>query len=357
MAIPVEQARWRRSQIAETFASVRVSAPSYRFAENVSFIPVVKPKLKLIQIERQIFLAHVMVRSYHAPLEQRPERFDCVRVDVAAHILASRVSDKLMLTIVDADGVVSAELIRDHERRMRLRYFAHESGQRIRVSALDDLTDHISFASDCANDCYLSGRGTAGSLDAIFAVAILVQAANESLIDFDDPHQLAELRILHSGAQTHAHVPRGLIGAGSEHAMNLECADPLLARDHQVQNLEPHNQRLLGFLEDGSGREREAIRRARFGTALHTLPMPRTRRAFVHVIVLTARTLRATGPTSQQQIRAACVLIREQRIEVAERHLSHKTRLVLVCFRHAPDISEDLRVSQEPDNPPKQCFT
>ena len=351
MTTLIEQARWRRSQIAETFASVRVSAPSYRLAEYVGFIPVVKSELKLIQIERQIFLADVMIGSDDSAFQQRPERFNRVRVNVAAHVLTSRMPNKLMLAVVDTDRVVSAELIRDHERRVSLSYFPHESGQRISIRAFDYLTDHVALASDCADDRYLAGRGTASSLDAILAVTILVQATDKRLIDFDDPHQLAKLRILHSSAQTHAHVPRGLIRAGSEHAMNLECADSLLARDHQVQNLEPHDQRLLRFLEDRSGSQSEPIRRTRLRTALHTLPVPRTRGALVNVIVLATRTLRAAGPTSQQQIRTACVLIWKERIEVAERHLSHKARLVLVCFRHAPDISEDSRVSQEPDNP------
>ena len=33
-------------QDIETFASVRVSAPSYRFAENIGFVPIVEAELK-----------------------------------------------------------------------------------------------------------------------------------------------------------------------------------------------------------------------------------------------------------------------------------------------------------------------
>jgi hypothetical protein len=53
---PIAQTCWRRSHIAETFASVRVSAPSYRFAKNIGFVPIVEPELKLVQIQRQKFL-------------------------------------------------------------------------------------------------------------------------------------------------------------------------------------------------------------------------------------------------------------------------------------------------------------
>jgi hypothetical protein len=357
MAILVEQTdatelvRWRRSQIAETFASVRVSAPSYRFAENIGFVPIVESKLKLIQIQRQIFLADVMVRSDDATLQQRPERFHCVCMRDASYVLASRMINELMLAIVDADGIVSAKLIRDYERCVSLGYLANESSQRVGIGTLNHLANYIPFASNCANDRHLAGRNTTGSRLTVLAMAILVESANERLIHFHDSHQLAELRVFHSGTQPHAHIPSGLIRAGSKQAMDLERAHSLLARDHQVQNLEPNQQRFFGFLKDGSGSKREPIRRARFRTALHTLPVPRTRSAFVNVIVLTTRALRASGPASQQQISATCVLIREQRIELTERQLSHKTRLVLACFRHASDISANARVSQEPDNP------
>ena len=136
--------------------------------------------------------------------------------------------------------------------------------------------------------------------------------------------------------------------------MDLQSADSLLAGDHQVQNLEPHQQRLLRFLEDRSRREREAIWRAGLWTALYTLPVPRTRRALVYVIVIAAWAVRASGPASQKQKSAACVLIREQRIKLAERHLSHKPRLVLVFVWHASDISAVALDSQDPDNPQKE---
>jgi hypothetical protein len=347
---PIASARWRRSQIAETFASVRVSAPSYRFTENIGFISIVEPELKLVQIERQIFLADVMVGSDHATFQQRPKTFDALSVNVAAHVFARAVTNELMLAIVDADGVVGAEIVSDNQRCARLGYFANESGQSVGIDMLDHLADHVALARDCADDRHLAGSWTASSLDTVLAMAILVQPADIGFVYFYNAHQLPELRVFHSGAQTHAHIPSGLIGASSKHAMDLKCAYSFLRRDHQVQNLEPHNQRLLGFLENRSGRKRKAIGRTRLRTAFHTLPVPRTRSAFVNVIVVTTWALWASRPAAQEQISAACVLVREQRIELAERHLSHKTRLVLVCFRHASDISANARVSQEPDN-------
>jgi hypothetical protein len=83
--IPIEQARWRRSQIAETFASVRVSAPCYRFAEYVGFLAIVKSELKFREIQRQIFLAHAVIAAHDATFEERPERFNRIGVNDSAH--------------------------------------------------------------------------------------------------------------------------------------------------------------------------------------------------------------------------------------------------------------------------------
>ena len=91
--IPIEQARWRRSQIAETFASVRVSAPSYRAREYVGILAVVKSELKLRKVQRQILFAYAVIAAHDSAFEQRPERFNRIGVDDAAHIFAAAVTD------------------------------------------------------------------------------------------------------------------------------------------------------------------------------------------------------------------------------------------------------------------------
>ena len=94
--IPIEQARWRRSQIAETFASVRVSAPCYCFAENIGFLAIVESKLKLVQVQRQIFLAHLVIAAHDAAFKQRPKRLNRISMNNAAHVLARAMANDLM---------------------------------------------------------------------------------------------------------------------------------------------------------------------------------------------------------------------------------------------------------------------
>ena len=96
MKIPIDAARWRRSQIAETFASVRVSAPCYSFAEDVFGLAIVIAELELRQIQRQIFLANVVIGADDPALQQRPKIFDAVRMDDTAHVFALSVANRLM---------------------------------------------------------------------------------------------------------------------------------------------------------------------------------------------------------------------------------------------------------------------
>src|SRR5208282_4081992 len=89
---PIARVFWLLSD-AEADASVPTSASSYHVEENVFVISIVEAVLKLREIQRQIFLAHVMIRAKHATLEQRPERFDAVCMDLTAHVLAGTVRD------------------------------------------------------------------------------------------------------------------------------------------------------------------------------------------------------------------------------------------------------------------------
>src|SRR5260370_3622174 len=102
MKTPTEQARWRRSQIAETVASSHVSAPCYRLPKDVCFVAIVESETELGKVQRQIFLAHVVIGAEHATFEQRPERFHCVRVNDAANVLAFAMVHSLMRKLLPA---------------------------------------------------------------------------------------------------------------------------------------------------------------------------------------------------------------------------------------------------------------
>ena len=85
-----------RPCLAEASASGLTSASCYHVEENVRVLAIVEAILKLREIERQIFFAHVVVGAEHAALEQRPERFDIVRVDLPAYPFFGLVIDSLV---------------------------------------------------------------------------------------------------------------------------------------------------------------------------------------------------------------------------------------------------------------------
>src|SRR5208283_5091530 len=139
---------------AEAPASQVGSASCYRLPKNIFFFSVVEPELKLIQVRRQIFLAHVVIRADHAALQQRPERFHVVRVDGAAHVLAALVADGLMRQALPAFKVLIAGMFigRDQRDFFFVHYFVNEPVQSRHIRVLDHLADYVALAGDRADD-------------------------------------------------------------------------------------------------------------------------------------------------------------------------------------------------------------
>src|ERR1700687_2621600 len=103
------RAFWTRD--AEAPASSDASASCYRRSEDVGVLAVVMAELKLGEIQRQILLAYVVECPNYATLQERPERFDVVGVDLATHVLASRVRYGAVLVPQRFQIVISVMLV------------------------------------------------------------------------------------------------------------------------------------------------------------------------------------------------------------------------------------------------------
>lgn len=331
----IVQARWRRSQIAETFASVRVSAPCYSFAEYVGFFPIVESELELRQVERQVLLAYVVIRADDSTFQQRPERINALSVNLSAHILASRMRNGLMRHH-PSDVAITAMLIRGDQFHFVADNFADESSQCFGICAFDHLADHVSLASYCADYWCLTSGSTSGLL--LIPMAIAVLSADVGFVHFYDPHQLTELWIAQTGAQAMAHIPSRAVRTGTDHPMDLKRTDSLLTGQHQVQNFEPDQQRLLAFFENRSRLEREAVRRTIVLAALFALPVRQPNLARIDVIVLATRAPDAVRPAARVKIFAAGFLIWKHLLELSDGHLPNDLRLAcLNCLVHRHD--------------------
>jgi hypothetical protein len=346
MAIPIESACWRALACSEAPASCHASAASYSYPEDVLSLAIVKPKLKFIQVERQIFGADVVVRSDDSALEQSPKRLNRIGVNLAANVLAARVRDRF---VADAptDVVVILIVVSRDQFNMIADDFADESGQRDRLGVSDESANHVALALNRPDDTDLE-VALAGARQALLTaffikVPVAILAADVGLVNFNDSHQFAEIGVGHASPQPMAHIEGRPVGASTEHPVNLQGTDTFFGREHQVENLEPHQERFLGFLENGSGCEGEAVGRAIGFTALFTLPVPETRSlARIDVIIAAANALDdAFGPAPIEQIRAAGILIREQLLELTDGHLADDLRfgvaVMLLC--HDPNVA------------------
>jgi hypothetical protein len=338
--IPIASAFWLA--IAEAPASQVASASSYRCPENIFGLAIIKSKRELIKIQRQIFLAHIVIVADDAALNQRPERFHIVRVNDAAHVLALLVANGFVREFLPARKVLIARMLigRDQLHVVLVHYVMDEATQRRHISAFDHLADHASLAADRADHRSLIA-GSANVMSLI-CVAIFVFPTHVGFVDFDDAHKLAKFWIGESGAQPMADEPCGTIRTGTDHPVYLQCADSFLASQHQVEHLEPDQQLVIRVLENRVDGNREPIGCALGFPAICALPVEGARLARVHLFVAASRTADdATRPTLIAEIRLAGIFIGKQPVESRKGQLFNEFRFVfcLIVLGHETNIA------------------
>jgi len=338
---PVESACW---YAAEAPASSVASASSYRCPENIFGVSVVEPERELVQVERQIFLADLMVSADNSALEQRPKAFNRVWVNDAANILAAGMTDHATrqseLIPAKSEQPIAAMLIgRDEINAFSVDCLAHKTIERRGVRVLDHLAHDIPLASNRADD----GNLASGSDVACALAFVLVRffPADKSLIHFDDAHKLAELRIGQTGTKPMADEPCRAVGTGTNHPMDLKCADALLAGQHQIENPEPDQQLIIRVLEnrvDGNG---EPVRRTLGFPAVGALPVEGSRLARVNLFIAASRATDILRPAPIAEIRLARILIGKHSVESRKGQLFNELRFVfcLIVLRHEPNIT------------------
>src|SRR5579885_2381185 len=117
---------------SEASASSSASASCYRRAENVRVLAIVVAELEFRQIERQVLPADVMIRADHATLQDAPERFNVVGVDLAADIFFVHVGDDAVLVAYVPKFPVAARIIGGHQIHLLTHRLADKGVQRAR---------------------------------------------------------------------------------------------------------------------------------------------------------------------------------------------------------------------------------
>ena len=101
----------RREAQIKYLAWILCSASSYCGSKNIRIFSVIVSELELSDVQTQIFLADLMVRSNDASLQDRPEAFNRIGVNCADDILANGVIDP-----IDAGSDASTAHSRDKHR-------------------------------------------------------------------------------------------------------------------------------------------------------------------------------------------------------------------------------------------------
>ena len=142
---------------------------------------------------------------------------------------------------------------------------------------------------------------------------VLGAMIDRGLIDFHEAGQGVALGRDHGAAELGGQQPGALIGAEAELPPQLKGRDAVGMGGHQVSRPEPHDQRQLGAVHDGSGLDRGlAAAAAAFVSPTLGLEAP-------GAIVAAAGTAKAIGPADGGKIGGAGSVVRKATLEGDQR--------------------------------------
>lgn len=338
---------WRPAEVA---ASVAYSASCYDVIEDIRILSVVKPERKFVQIQRQVLRANFVIVADDSPLEQRPERFNRLRVHATTHVFGLGVRDRIVRMRLAQIPVVRGFIGRD-QRDVFRDDAANEVRMGVESGFLDHLADHVTLARDCADNLDFALRGDVAAFALVF---VSLQTADPSLIGFYNvPHHSDELAIRRRSADARAHIPRGFVRAGSDHSVDLMRAHSLLGVEHHEDDSEPFAQRIVAVLEYRAADDAETVavllladeRLASFLVhCLFAALAEVVERARLERVSLAAasRAHGAIGPALLFQERLAGIVIRKPAQQFSQRH-----RFLI----HDENNSKNIGRCQTPDNP------
>ncbi len=297
--------------------SYGVSAARYSRTEDVRVLPIVVSELKLRDVERQIFATDFVIASHDATLEDRPKTFNRIGVDCSDNMLSGFVINNTVIVVV-AKTIVRGIGVGAEQTYSVGDCFADKFLDCRLIRSENDASDDIALALDRADNWRFEGIVAApASAAALIPVAVFVFATDICFVHFNDATELLDI-FNKGGADLVAHEPCGFVGTEAHVTHDLQCANALLAGQHQMHDLEPIAERLVGVLEDCPGDMGEAIGSLR--GAVVALPMPRIALQFRGVCAATGA-FDTLGPATPDEIGAASLFVGEHALEICDGEL------------------------------------
>jgi len=202
--------------------------------------------------------------------------------------------------------------------------FMHESFERGSADVIDNASNHVALALYGADNWRLARANAASpaTAAALVLVPVLCEPTDESFVKFNNTAEL--FYIFDQGdADLVAHHPCGFVGTKTHVAENLQCTHALFAGEHEMDDLEPIAERLVGVLKNSPDQDRKPIA---VRGALRALPMPLAGSEIIDLRIAASRTMDAIGPAPSLQIGFAGILMREKGVELGGGKLVDRLR-------------------------------
>jgi len=231
----------------------------------------VVPEHLFVQIPEQVELFHAHIGSLESALEQAPEVFESVSVNLPVNVFFGVVND-LVLESLFSESLIGHERI-GVDRASRFDMSVNLSLQSMLFAIANDRA--ANFSTTFKNAHY-SGFVFCASLSnsalALIGVHESSGTADESFVYFDlaaVPAKFQNRTILHCKPDTMEHKPSGLL-SDAKSAANFVRTDSVFAVRNHPNGDKPLVERQRGILHDGSNLDRELP----MGMDALALPLP-----------------------------------------------------------------------------------
>jgi hypothetical protein len=297
-----------------------MSACLNRCAENVRIQALIIAKLKLVDVQMQVFLADFVEGADDPAFHDGPEPFNGVGMNGSADIFPISMMHHPMWD-ARIKLAIALMIVRRKQTDMMRNCFMHKAIQGCCIRAFNYASDHVSLALHGTDHNELSrSTGTPEVSASTFPfVFVLGFPADIGFIHFDIANQFLKFDIAQRHADFVAHEPCSFVGTESHIATDLKGANALLAREHQMNDAEPFAERFVSILEDRPDQDRKAVADAprRAPVALPMIGL----RMLMDIVVSAARAMYAFGPAVLDQIIRAGVIAWKHPLEIDDGHL------------------------------------
>jgi hypothetical protein len=292
-------------------------APSYDLFHNggeafrVRGLAVVVPERLFVQVAEQVEGLHADVGAVQPALQEAPEVFHRVRVNVAVDVLNCVVDD--FMAIVRFQSIVGEQFIAEN-RGTCFYAFADQALQFALAASLYVVNNDFTATFDHAeNDLFTIRPASLDFLRSLGLVHIAGLCADERFIDFDFASEHVKTPVLHGKADAVQHKPSCLLG-DSKTAMDFVRTNNVFCPNDEPCGGKPLLKADRRVFEDGSSLKRK--RRAR----VFRVALPDTLFGEIsNLLCSAARTLyNAIRPAQRDHKIAAVFEVREPDYRVPE---------------------------------------